>query len=982
MSKTIYLQSENNQEVAYSYESLTDLKGEFEKRQISIAPNASVGTDVRLGNNITIGERAKIRSGSSIGSNTTFGDDIVVEKNVKIGSECRIGDNSTVFESAKIGDRVLIKQDSDIGARSSIGSNSIIDTKASIGMDNIIEANATIGSRVITGSKTSIGTGAALGANAHIHDNGVVYDSEIVKANSVVRPPIKPVNLINDEQVEVFNNMNAKGVKYVAFGSFAVDAYEQARIEGSIKIWIEPSIENISKLNEALKESGKDRIATNFDPDVKRPIKNEFDKSTSHSFGIDFYPSINGFKSEEFQKIHDRSVLVQGVKQNRIPLYHDSKKEQLSINHMSPQDLFHNVGSTQSQAKEYNLNVLHKTMVDLNKQGQKLDIIDPLLYLDSNRTNMETKKSYISYPGHEDKPKEFVPKYEKRDFSQLRKDLDLELVLNHYGYSLSDKSKPNDVYRVYKSGIEGDSQRLAVMNNPKGDYKMYVDLNNTNFRGDSIEFVKFKEGGYKEAFPVMDSILGNPTYKQNVSQILPMKPATPGQFLNDEKLRQADILREYNATHIGEKKVGYLVNERLLATKTVLAPEFKHQILSVKKNSDFENTAFPLTSQKGNILSFDIRNKDYKALPVGGKWDGIWKTNDHNILLKDSDFTFKDKTVQLEKGTVGTLSKSAGIASFHIDHPVHGPISLPVDKDKHEFQKISANRIIISESPIDSLSYHQLSPPKEGEYRQYVSPAGNPSREQKMHISNLISTNPQAQFVIGMDGNAPGNRFAINYLGMAHPLRDVNNSIVPNITYVNPTKPKAEDKAEKEVGYNILKVEINHPKGDGQDNAKKSNDSIIDRLLAAINIHSVEDSKKAKESSESRSIVEKPSAFTSSYEIKFPNISKMLSTALDYLANEITLKDGKPLVAILRPSSVQNDFNDVLKERKGQPLPESSNLSLSRIPLLSDFAQKREQSQNNSIAPSPSVSPKASFNEPAMKAATPEAPTPIKKHRI
>lgn len=108
----------------------------------------------------------------------------------------------------------------------------------------------------------------------------------------------------------------------------------------------------------------------------------------------------------------------------------------------------------------------------------------------------------------------------------------------------------------------------------------------------------------------------------------------------------------------------------------------------------------------------------------------------------------------------------------------------------------------------------------------------------------------------------------------------------------------------------------------------------------------------------------------------------MLSTALDYLANEITLKDGKPLVAILRPSSVQNDFNDVLKERKGQPLPESSNLSLSRIPLLSDFAQKREQSQNNSIAPSPSVSPKASFNEPAMKAATPEAPTPIKKHRI
>lgn len=982
MSKTIYLQSENNQEVAYSYEKLSDLKGEFEKRQITIAPNASIGTDVRLGNNIAVGERTIIRSGSSVGSNTTFGDDIVVEKNVKIGSDCRFGDNSTVFESARIGDRVLIKQDSDIGARSSIGSNSLIDSQASIGKESIIGTNATIGSRVITGSNTSIGTGAALGANAHIYDNGVVYDSEIVKANSVVRPPIKPVNLVNDDQVEVFNNMNAKGVKYVAFGSFAVDAYEQARSVGSIKIWVEPSTENINKLNEALKESGKDRIATNFDPDVKRPIKSELDKSTSQSFGIDFYPSINGFKSEEFQKVHDRSVLVQGAEQNRTPLYHDSKKEQLSINHMSLPDLFHNVGSTQSQAKEYNLNVLHKTMVDLKKQGQELDIVDPLLYLDSNRTNMATKKSYISYPGHEDKPKEFVPKYEKRDFAQLRKDLDLELVLNHYGYSLSDKSKPNDVYRVYKSGIEGDSQRLAVMNNPKGDYKMYVDLNNTNFRGDSIEFVKFKEGGYKEAFPVMDSMLGNPTYKQSVSQILPMKPATPGQFLNDEKLRQADILKEYNATHIGEKRAGYLVNERQLDIKTVLAPEFKHQILSVKKNSEFENIAFPLTSQKGNILSFDIRNKDYKALPVGGKWDGVWKTNDHAVLLKDSEFTFKDKAVQLEKGTIGTLSRSAGVASFHTDHAVHGPISLVVDKDKHQFEKIPANRIIISESPIDSLSYHQLSPPKAGEYRQYISPAGNPSREQKMHISNLISSNPQAQFVIGMDGNAPGNRFAINYLAVDHPLRDVNNSIVPNISYINPTKSKVEDKAQKDIGYNILKVEINHPKVDGQDNAKKSSDSIIDRLVAAINVHSTDDSKLAKESFLSRKIVEKPSAFSSSYEIKFPNISKMLSSALDYLAKEITLKDGKPLIAILRPSSVQNDFNDVLKDRKGQPLPESSNLSLSRIPLLSDFAQKNEQSQNDSIAPSPSVSPKASFNEPAMKAATPEAPTPIKKQRV
>lgn len=984
MARNLYLKSDDNQEVLYRYESISELKDELLKRNIEISPSSDIGSDVRLGNNISIGDRSRIRPDTVIGDNAKIGEDVFVGNKSKIGANTRLESNSFVNDRTELSEGVLVKEYAEIGKNSKIGLNTVIDVNALISDNNVIGAGSIIGPGSNIGEHATVGSNVNLGEKSFVAGFAFVYDNEIHKPNSLIQPPVKPVNLISNEQVEIFKNLNDLGVKYVAFGSFAINAFEQARSADSIKLWIDPSKENMDKLNEALKASGKDQISQPLDAEIKRPLKTDSGKSTSQTMAIDFYPSINGFKNEEFQNVYDRKNIYLAAEPRVVYASPDDQKNQPRINHLSPTDLFHNVGTTQSQSKEYSLNVLQKAMIDLNKQGQKHEIPDPLLYLEPNRTNMEPKKSYISFPGHEDKPKEFVPKFEKRDFAQLRKDLDLELVLNHYGYSLSDKSKPGDVFRVYKSGMEGDSQRLAVMNNPKGDYKMYVDLNNTDFRGDSIEFVKFKEGSYKQAFPVMDSILGNPIYKENVSQILPMKPATPGQFLNDEKLRQADILKNYNATHIGEKGAPYLITERALDVKTILAPEFKHQVLSVKRDKEFENTAFPLTSEKGNILSFDIRNKNYKALPAGGKWaggkwDAIWKTNDHATLLTDSNFTVKDKVINLEKGTIGTLSKSAGKESFHINHPEHGQISLPIDKDKHQFQKIPANRIIISESPIDSLSYHQLSPPKAGEYRQYISTAGNPSKEQKIHVANLITANPQAQFVIGMDGNPPGNRFAINALAINHPQRDVNNSIVPKISYVNPSNPKAEDKSSKEVGYNILKIDINHPKEDGRENAKKSNDSIIDRLLVALNINSADDSKKAKESPDSRSIVEKASAFTSSYEIKFPNISKMVSSALDYLAKEINNKDGKPLIAVIRPSSIQNDFNDVLKDRKGVPLPESSNLSLSRVPLLSDSVSKREQIKDSGMSTSQSVSPKeTSFKEPAIKSAESEVATPPK----
>jgi len=562
----------------------------------------------------------------------------------------------------------------------------------------------------------------------------------------------QPVNFVDNDKVELFDQLNANSVRYLAFGSFSINAYEQARTDSTIKLWIDPTQENIILLNTALRESGRNTITAEFDPEAKKPLKSESGIATRDSVGVDFYPAVNGFQVSDFAKVYDRKATIKAHE-----FASSATNQGLLIDHMSFPDLYHNTGNTNGKAKEYNLDVLFKAVKAFNLPSH--NIAEPSTYL-----SMETKNKpepVVKFS----KPKQFTPNYQRRDFAQIRNELDTEVVLQRYGYELSAKSKPNDKWRVYKSGIEGDSQRLAVMNNPNSGFKGFVDLNNTAFKGDVFAFIKHKEGDYKSAFRVVDQILGNPDYKEKAAQLSPMAPASPKQYLNDEKLRQSDLIEEYNLALLPENQPNYLTEKRFISPETLFSPEFRHQVLASKKG-EHSNIVFPLTSEKGNILSMDIRNEDFKSFPPGVKGDAIWKSNEHAKLKTEKNFVVNDENIHLVKDTKGTVSRSNGKLTFQTNHPDKGDVSVEVQKGDLD---ITTNRIMISESPIDSLSYHQLAPPVVGEYRQYISAAGNPSHQQVEQIGKIIQANPQAQFVIGMDGNMAGNRFAVNFLALEHP---------------------------------------------------------------------------------------------------------------------------------------------------------------------------------------------------------------------
>ncbi|MPR37414.1 DUF3991 domain-containing protein [Salmonirosea aquatica] len=562
----------------------------------------------------------------------------------------------------------------------------------------------------------------------------------------------QPVNFVDNDKVELFNQLNANNVRYLAFGSFSINAYEQARTDSTIKLWVDPTQDNIKQLNAALYALGRNPITLEFDPEVKKPLKTESGIATRDSIGVDFYSAVNGFQVIDFTKVHDRKATIKAHE-----FASSATNRALLIDHMSFPDLYHNTGYTNGKAKEYNLDVLFKAVKAFDLPSQ--NIAEPSTYLSMEPKNKPEPVVKFS------KSQQFTPNYQRRDFAKIRNELDMELVLKHYGYAMSAKSKPNDKWRIYKSGIDGDSQRLAVMNNADSGFKGFVDLNNNAFKGDVFAFIKYREGDYKNAFRVVDQILGNPDYKEKAAQLKPIIPTSSKQYLNDEKLRQSDLIEEYNLTFLPENQPNYLTEKRSISPETLFAPEFKNQVLASKKEGH-TNVAFPLTSKKGNILSMDMRNEDFKNFPPGCKGEAIWKSNEHAKLKTDKEILLDDEKILLNQGTKGTVSKSNGRLTFHSTHPDKGNLAVGIEKADIE---ITTNRIMISESPIDSISYHQLSPPVSGEYRQYISAAGNPSFQQIEQIGHIVQANPQAQFVIGMDGNMAGNRFAINMLALKHP---------------------------------------------------------------------------------------------------------------------------------------------------------------------------------------------------------------------
>lgn len=377
-----------------------------------------------------------------------------------------------------------------------------------------------------------------------------------------------------------------------------------------------------------------------------------------------------------------------------------------------------------------------------------------------------------------------------RDFKQIRETLDIEIVLQYYGYVLAKNTGTNQLYRIYKPGTTTSAQRIVVMNQADQLFKGFVDLNDPTFKGDSIQFVHYMEQqDWRRTFQVIDSIIGKPNYPMLKKSLPALAEAPPNWYLEDEKIIQEELYDTYQikvVTTLAQSH--YLLKKRQLSPTTIINDQFLGQILqaTTQRSTDhpqtYTNVAFPLVSQSGHMVSMDIRGDGFKAFPEGTKRDGLWISNQLIEITQDTHVgTPTTDAPLLPKGSRYYLTPF-GIRL--------GGNMYSIAPSVYRFCELTS--MVLAESPIDLLSYHQLYPPTAAENRLYVTPAGNPSKEQLKHVATLMGNHPDALIVLAHDSDLAGTRYAINMVGL-DPGLAINWSVV----YLE----RINDVAEK-VAYN------------------------------------------------------------------------------------------------------------------------------------------------------------------------------------
>lgn len=602
----------------------------------------------------------------------------------------------------------------------------------------------------------------------------------------------KAQNRATREQLAILRQLNKAGVRYVAFGDYAMNAIDPARAIGNVQLWVEPTKANFERLDRAILELYGPRVLTRTKPEhIDNPQPRKMLTLGDGLQKVGLYPAINGFRAEQFDELFTRA------KTNRAVLITNRGKLDGSVAYrqLAVPDLYQNVRESTAYHKAWNMQTLEKyaddNRIDLTPIHSRFSAQPEKATVQTAAKNQEN----ASEPGEKDPSEKqtmskTLPVKMVRDFDTIKRELDLEVVLREYGFVLdTKKSKPGDEWLIYERGEKGAKERLAVYTGEKYGQKMFVDMNDQRgWRGDVIKFLERVENGiYRNVFKAVDRIMSSADYVLEKSVSTPLKQVK--ESLIDTKLREKDLHSRYAIAPLTDTR--YLEG-RSLRRDVLFSPEFDGRIHNIvytsEKGTTHRNTSFPMYAQDGHLVSMDIRNERFKSFPSGERGEAMWHSNRFYELK--SPLTMHGQPA-LPAGTVGTVyRRSADTVAFNVVQAGKPQqVQLPLEAARTLFKEVAAQRILVAESAIDALSFKQLNPEVEGERRFYMATGGQPGSRQLGFIQQVLDRNPEAQFVIAQDGDNAGLRFAINYLGLQHPAADPALRVKPDIAYSGPNLP-------------------------------------------------------------------------------------------------------------------------------------------------------------------------------------------------
>ncbi|AIZ65419.1 hypothetical protein PK28_17270 (plasmid) [Hymenobacter sp. DG25B] len=340
-----------------------------------------------------------------------------------------------------------------------------------------------------------------------------------------------------------------------------------------------------------------------------------------------------------------------------------------------------------------------------------------------------------------------------QELDRFKQSIDLvDYATRRHGYDVK-KAGPRGQWHQ----LEKDGEMLIVSR--KGDHQVYLNPGDDRDSGSIIDFVKTRENQtLGQVRQTLRQYLGEPEqgWPAAPSPPPPTYAPNPGEpaEVETEAERRARLVAAVMGTQAALTDRSYL-HHRHLSDETIDSPAFQGRVFT-SQQGNFRNTAFPLYNEHG-IATVEQRNEDYKHLLQLPK-TGVW-----------------------------------------VSHPTEGP-GTPVQ------------RLVVSESPVDAMSYHQLHHGgAEGQPNTiYVATSGTVTERQVELIQKLIDKQEPKKVVLANDNDAAGRRFNINYLNELQAPRRAREVADGHVAYDEAPRPVQWHATAAGKYHTALRVEFHH----------------------------------------------------------------------------------------------------------------------------------------------------------------------------
>lgn len=456
----------------------------------------------------------------------------------------------------------------------------------------------------------------------------------------------------------------------------------------------------------------------------------------------------------------------------------------------------------------------------------------------------------------------------ENNLSTFRHEINIATYAESKGWRINQRKSGRDCTVVQRMENVGAAERsvetILVRKDEHKGYR-YITDGDPSDRGTIIDFLVKKENfaitekeDWGKIFIHLNNYMGNAT---NV-QLPPTRP-------KPEKVLQKQV----DSFHLNMNPLTdtrYL-ESRGLTAKSFHSPEFQGQIFN-SKVLGWKNTSFPLRTDEAFVCA--INRSDEQNGYRKEQWNRL--TNERE-------------------------------GAIHISN-------LPQNTQK-------INRIIISESPIDSLSYlelHHQGIREKQERNIYMATAGTPANAAYATIQKVIQQTLPEKIVIAFDNDNGGYRHSLNMIGqLSHPNAPTSELIKVDFSCIH-----------KKEGVLKLYIPINANDKEGQ--LKLLDEKLIKPLANKIYQHS-EDSIKQSILSESPQHLQ--------VEIRFPYHKNYLVEAEKGL---VAIKGMENIIALEHPK--QKDYNiEIYRNKPFVVTQEISNKDSKTIELAYNrFAQPIE----------------------------------------